>query len=72
MSIVSHDDSTPIYVLRRNDGTFRFYVDPDYAKEQGVSSDKLICVDVPNSIYRTGSVDDLSTFVAKHLEQQAL
>ena len=65
-------DTTPIYVLRRNDGTFKFYVDPDYAKEQGVSPDKLISVDVPNSIYATGSVDDLSTYIAKNLEQQPL
>ena len=65
-------DTTPIYVLRRNDGTFKFYVDPDYDKEQGVSPDKLISVDVPNSIYATGSVDDLSTYIAKHLEQQPL
>ena len=62
-------ETTPLYVLRRPDGTFRYYVDPDYAKDQGVNPDKLICVDIPSSIYANGTVDDLSTFIAKELEK---
>ena len=64
-------ETTPLYVLRRADGTFKFYVTPDYAKDQGVNPDKLVCVDVPSSIYATGSVDDVSTFIAQELEKQA-
>jgi hypothetical protein len=60
--------TTPLYVLKRPDGTFKYYVDQDYAQEQGVSVDKLICVEVPNTIYAHGSVDDLSTYVAQQLE----
>src|SRR5438132_5235873 len=62
-------ETTPHYVLRRPDGTFKYYVDPDYAKDQGVNPDKLICVDIPSSIYATGTVDDLSTFIAKEIEK---
>lgn len=64
-------ETTPLYVLRRSDGTFKFYVTPDYAKEQGVNPDKLICVEVPSTIYADGSIDDVSTFIAQELEKQA-
>jgi hypothetical protein len=64
-------DSTPLYVLKRPDGTFKFYVDPDYAKDQGVSPDRLVCVEIPNTIYATGSIDDVSTYIAQQLERQA-
>jgi hypothetical protein len=64
-------DSTTLYVLKRPDGTFKFYVDPDYAKDQGISPDRLISVDVPNSVYATGSIDDVSTFIALQLEERA-
>jgi hypothetical protein len=64
-------DTTPLYVLRRPDGSFKYYVDPDYAQEQGISVEKLICVDIPNTIYANGSVDDLSTYVAQQLEQRS-
>ena len=63
-------ETTPLYVLRRPDGTFKFYVTPDYAKDQGVNPDKLVCVEVPNSIYANGSVDDVSTYIAQELEKQ--
>jgi hypothetical protein len=46
-------------------------VTPDYAKEQGVNPDKLVCVEIPNSIYASGSVDDVSTYIAQELEKQA-
>jgi len=62
-------ETTPLYVLMRRDGTFKYYVDPDYAKDQGVNPDKLICVDIPSSIYANGTVDDLSTFIAKEIEK---
>ncbi len=65
-------DTTPLYVLKRPDGTFKYYVDPDYAKEQGVSADKLVCVEVPSTIYANGSVDDLSTYIAQELEKRAV
>lgn len=64
-------DSTTLYVLKRPDGTFKFYVDPDYAKDQGISPDSLISVEVPNTVYATGSIDDVSTFIALQLEQRA-
>jgi hypothetical protein len=64
-------ETTPLYVLRRLDGTFKFYVTPDYAKEQGVNPDKLVCVEVPSTIYANGSIDDVSTFIAQELEKQA-
>jgi hypothetical protein len=64
-------ESTPLYVLKRPDGTFKFYVDPDYAKDQGVSPDRLVCVEIPNTIYATGSIDDVSTYIAQQLERQA-
>ncbi len=64
-------DSTPLYVLKRPDGTFKFYVDPDYAKDQGVSPDRLVCVEIPSTIYATGSIDDVSTYIAQQLERQA-
>lgn len=64
-------ETTPLYVLRRSDGTFKFYVTPDYAKEQGVNPDKLVCVEVPSTIYANGSIDDVSTFIAQELEKQA-
>jgi len=64
-------ESTPLYVLKRSDGTFKFYVTPDYAKDQGVNPDKLVCVDVPNTIYSNGSIDDVSTYVAQELEKRA-
>lgn len=64
-------ETTPLYVLRRSDGTFKFYVTPDYAKESGVNPDKLVCVEVPSSIYANGSVDDVSTYIAQELEKQA-
>jgi hypothetical protein len=63
-------ETTPLYVLKRSDGSFKFYVDPDYAKDQGVPVDKLICVEIPNTIYAQGSVDDLSTYIAHQLEQR--
>ena len=63
-------DSTTLYVVRRPDGSFRFYVDPDYAKDRGVSPDQLVCVEVPNTVYATGSVDDVSTYIAQQLEQR--
>ena len=64
-------ETTPLYILRRADGTFKIYVTPDYAKESGVNPEKLVCVEVPSSIYATGSVDDVSTFIAQELEKQA-
>jgi hypothetical protein len=64
-------ETTPLYVLRRPDGTFKYYVNPDYAREQGVNPDKLICVEIPSSIFANGSTDDLSTFIAKELEKQS-
>ena len=64
-------ETTPLYVLRRPDGTFKIYVTPDYAKEQGVNPDKLVCVEVPNTIYANGTIDDVSTFIAQELEKQA-
>ncbi len=64
-------DSTSLYVLKRPDGTFKFYVDPDYARDQGVSPDRLVCVEIPNTIYATGSIDDVSTYIAQQLERQA-
>ncbi len=64
-------ETTPLYVLRRPDGSFKYYVTPDYAKEQGVNPDKLICVDIPSSIYAEGSVDDLSTFIAQELAKRS-
>ena len=63
-------DTMPLYVKKRPDGTFTFYVNPDYAKEQGVNPDNLVCVDVPSSIFANGSVDDLSTFIAQELERR--
>lgn len=63
-------ETTPLYVLRRPDGTFKFYVTPDYAKDQGVNPDKLVCVDVPSAIYANGSVDDVATYIAQELEKQ--
>ena len=63
-------ESTQLYVLRRPDGTFKIYVDPDYAKERGVPLDQLVCVEVPNTIYATGTVDDVSTYIAQQLEQR--
>ena len=64
-------ETTPLYVLRQSDGTFKFYVTPDYAKEQGVNPDKLVCVEVPSTIYANGTIDDVSTFIAQELEKQA-
>jgi len=64
-------ESTTLYVLKRPDGTFKFYVDPDYAKEQGIPADRLISVEVPNTVYATGSIDDVSTYIALQIEQQA-
>ena len=64
-------DTTPLYVLKRSDGTFKFYVSPDYAQEQGVSADKLVCVEVPSAIYANGSIDDLSTYIAQELGKRA-
>jgi len=64
-------ETTPLYVLSRPDGTFKFYVTPDYAKDQGVNPSKLVCVEVPSSIYANGSIDDVSTFIAQELEKQA-
>ena len=64
-------ETTPLYVLRRSDGTFKFYVTPDYAKESGVNPDKLTCVEVPSSLFASGSVDDLSTYIAQELEKQS-
>jgi hypothetical protein len=63
-------DTTPLYVLRRSDGTFKFYVTPDYAKESGVNPDKLVCVDIPSTIYASGSIDDVSTYIARELEKR--
>ena len=64
-------ETTPLYVLKRPDGSFKYYVNPDYAQEQGVSADRLICVEVPNTIYAQGSIDDLSTYIAQQLAQRA-
>ena len=64
-------ESTQLYVLKRPDGTFKIYVDPDYAKERGVPEDQLVCVEVPNTIYATGTIDDVSTYIAQQLEQRA-
>ncbi len=64
-------ETTPLYVLKRSDGTFKFYVTSDYAKEQGVNPDKLVCVDIPSSIYSSGSIDDVSTYIAQELEKRA-
>lgn len=63
-------ESTQLYVLKRPDGTFKIYVDPDYAKDRGVSPDQLVCVEVPNTIYASGSIDDVSTYIAQQLEQR--
>lgn len=63
-------ESTQLYVLKRPDGTFKIYVDPDYAKERGVPPDQLVCVEVPNTIYATGTIDDVSTYIAQQLEQR--
>lgn len=65
-------ETTPLYVVKRPDGSFRFYVDPDYAKERGVAPEDLICVEIPSNIYASGSVDDLSTYVAQQLEQRGV
>ena len=66
----SHTDmeTTPLYVLKRPDGSFKYYVDQDYAQEQGIAVDKLICLEIPNTIYAHGTVDDLSTYIAQQLE----
>lgn len=64
-------ETTPLYVLKRSDGTFKFYVNPDYAQEQGVSADKLVCVEVPSAIYANGSIDDLSTYIAQEIAKRA-
>ncbi len=64
-------DMMSLYVKKRADGTFTFYVNPDYAKEQGVNPDTLVCVEVPNSLYASGSIDDVSTFIAQELERRA-
>ena len=64
-------ETTPLYVLKRPDGSFKYYVNQDYAQEQGVSADRLICVEVPNTIYAQGSIDDLSTYIAQQLAQRA-
>lgn len=61
-------ETTPLYVLKRPDGSFKYYVDQDYAQEQGIAVDKLICLEIPNTIYAHGSVDDLSTYIAQQLE----
>ena len=61
-------ETTPLYVLKRPDGSFKYYVDQDYAQDQGVSIDKLICVEIPNTLYAQGSIDDLSTYIAQQLE----
>ena len=63
-------ETTPLYVLKRPDGSFKYYVDTDYAQEQGISADKLICIEIPSTIYANGSVDDLSTYIAQQLEQR--
>lgn len=63
-------ESTQLYVLKRPDGTFKIYVDPDYAKERGVPADQLVCVEVPNTIYASGSIDDVSTYIAQQLEER--
>jgi hypothetical protein len=63
-------ETTPLYVLKRPDGTFKYYVDPDYAQDQGINVDKLICVDIPSHIYANGSIDDLSTYIARQLAQR--
>ncbi len=61
-------ETTPLYVLKRPDGSFKYYVDQDYSQEQGIAVDKLICLEIPSTIYANGTVDDLSTYIAQQLE----
>ena len=57
-----------LYAIRHPDGAVSLYVDEAWAAERGVDPSRLVRVEVPSELYRTGTVQELREYVATLLE----
>jgi hypothetical protein len=65
------DDIDILYALRHPDGAVSLYVDEAWAAERGVDPARLVRVEIPGELYRTGTVQELREYVATLLEARA-
>ncbi len=63
-------DKTELYAVRYPDGSVSLYVDEEYAIERGVDPATLVCVDIPQELYISGTVQDIRQYVATYLESR--
>ena len=62
------DDSTELCAIRFPDGSVSLYVDEAYAVERGVDPKKLVRVQIPRSLYISGTIQQIREYVATLLE----
>ncbi|TKS58265.1 MAG: hypothetical protein EWM72_03117 [Nitrospira sp.] len=61
-------DTTALYALRFPDGSVSLYIDELYAKDRGIDSSKLVRVEIPRTMFISGSVQEVREYVAQYLE----
>ncbi len=61
-------DNTSVCALRFPDGSIKWYVDEETAIERGVDASKLITIEVPRDLWKSGSIQEVGEYVAAHLE----
>ncbi|MFO0773902.1 MAG: hypothetical protein U0172_04455 [Nitrospiraceae bacterium] len=62
------DDTQPLYAVRFPDGSVSLYVDEEYAVERGVNPANLVRVDIPRTLYISGTVQEVREYVANYIE----
>lgn len=65
------EDSTSLCVLRHPDGSVTLYIDESWAMERGADPAKLVRVEIPRELYRSGTIQQIREFVASYLETQS-
>ena len=63
-------DNNSLYALRTSDGAVKWYIDEEYAIERGVDPSQLVCVEIPRNLLQSGSIQEISEYVAIRLEEQ--
>jgi len=66
----SVEETTALCAIRHSDGSVSLYVDEAYAIERGIDPAKLVQVQIPRSLYMTGTVQQIREYVATYLESQ--
>ncbi len=63
-------DNNSVCALRFPDGSIKWYIDEETAVERGADPAKLVMIEIPRTLWQSGSIQEIGEYVATLFEAQ--